>query len=351
MEPFMGEWLRRSHLQLRQLLPGDYVAQTNILLESGTNELELVEFYIDEKDQETGEVYRGFYGVNVAKVLEIIRMPVVTHMPETTHTCVLGAFNLRNKIIPLVDLSTWLNKEMVDTANAKVIVSEFNQTTSAFMVSGVTRIHRISWQDVEPPGTHVSTFTNDSITGVVRFEERIMLILDMEKILGDLNPGLAMDTEAQEEIPAPTAKAVYRALIADDSTSIRRMITATLTKSGFEVDAHVNGQDAWDRLLHIKQACESSGQPIHDFVDVIVSDIEMPAMDGHNLTRRIKDDPVLKDIPVVLFSSLITDRLRHKGESVGADDQVSKPNISTLTRRAYELIEQYQGIDTGRVDQ
>lgn len=338
---------RKPDVPARHFL-GDHVAQTNILLESGTNELELVEFFIDERDRDTQEVYRGYYGVNVAKVLEIIRLPQVTHMPETSHSSVLGAFNLRDKVIPLVDLSTWLNKEQVDTENAKVIVAEFNQTTSAFMVSGVTRIHRISWQDVEPPGNHVSTFTNDSITGVVRFDERIMLILDMEKILGDLIPSLAMDDTGDEELERPSAKEVYKALIADDSTSIRRMIAATMTRSGFDVDAHVNGKEAWEQLLQIKATCESSGKPISDFVDVIVSDIEMPAMDGHNLTKRIKDDPVLRNIPVVLFSSLITERLRHKGEKVGADDQVSKPNISTLTKKAYTLIEQYQGIDTGR---
>ena len=321
------------------------MAQTNILLESGTNELELVEFYIEERDPETGETYLGYYGVNVAKVLEIIRMPQVTRMPERPHPAVLGAFNLRDKVIPLVHLAMWLGKDMVDTGEPKVIVSEFNQTTSSFMVSGVTRIHRISWQEVEPPGTHVSTFSNDSITGVVRFEDRIMLILDMEKILGDLNPALAvrLDEGAGHAERARPAKDRLRAVICDDSTSIRRMIAGILEKAGFEVTALVNGQEAWEHLSAARAEAEAAGASIHDHVDVIVSDIEMPVMDGHNLTRRIKDDPVLRRVPVILFSSLITERLRHKGESVGADDQISKPHVTELTNRAFELIEQYQG--------
>lgn len=326
------------------------MSQTNILLESGTNELELVEFFIDEVDDSTGKSYRGFYGVNVAKVLEIIRMPSVTQLPEIPHPSVLGAFNLRSRIIPLVDLALWLGKKMDTTkADTKVIVSEFNRMTSAFMVSGVTRIHRLSWTQVEPPGRHLNEYSGSSVTGVVRFEDRILLILDMEKILADLNPGLAMKIEdsAMEEIQEskkPVKKDQFRALISDDSTSIRRMIGTMLEKAGFEVTQTVNGQEAWDALVGLKHKAAAENRPLTDFVDILVSDIEMPIMDGHNLTKRVKDDPGLKDLPVILFSSLITDRLRHKGESVGADDQVSKPNITELTKRAFELIADRQGI-------
>ncbi len=326
------------------------MSQTNILLESGTNELELVEFFIDETDPGTGRIYRGFYGVNVAKVLEIIRMPTVTQLPEIPHPSVLGAFNLRSRIIPLVDLALWLGKKMDSTkGETKVIVSEFNRMTSAFMVSGVTRIHRLSWTQVEPPGRHLNEYSGNSVTGVVRFEDRILLVLDMEKILADLNPGLAMKIEdnALEELREtrkPVKKEQFRALIADDSTSIRRMIGTMLEKAGFEVTQTVNGQEAWDALVALKQKAASESRELTDFVDILVSDIEMPVMDGHNLTKRVKDDPVLKSLPVILFSSLITDRLRHKGVSVGADEQVSKPNITELTRRAFELIAEKQGI-------
>ncbi|MDK2957426.1 MAG: two-component system, chemotaxis family, chemotaxis protein CheV [Desulfovibrionales bacterium] len=314
-------------------------ANTNILLESGTNELEIVEFFIDETDPRTGEEYRGYYGVNVAKVLEIIRMPSVTNMPEIPHPAVLGAFNLRDKIIPLIDLASWLNKDLIDNPNHKVIVSEFNEVTNAFLVSGVTRIHRISWEQVEPPDMNVARFSNQSITGVVRFENRIILILDMEKIVGDLNPSLAMHFEEPIPEEALPQQEAYKALISDDSTSIRRMIGSLLESAGFEVTRTINGKMAWDALQDYKARSEQEGRPITDYVNVIISDIEMPVMDGHNLTKRIKEDPVLQHIPVILFSSLITERLRHKGESVGADDQVSKPDITSLTNRALSLIQ------------
>ncbi len=317
------------------------MAQTNILLESGTNELELVEFYIDE-EAAGSEPYRGHYGVNVAKVLEIIRLPSVTKLPGHLHPALIGTFNLRHKVIPLVDLAKWLGKTMAPGEEPKVVVSEFNRITTAFKVSGVTRIHRLSWSEIEPPDANITAFSNDSITGVVRFPDRILLIIDMEKILADLNPALSMKLDPAEVKKAPLQKE-FKALIADDSASIRRMIASMMAKAGFTVAQCHNGKEAFDVLAGYKDQAQAQGRPVTDYVDVVVSDIEMPVMDGHNLTKRIKDDPVLRQLPVILFSSLITERLRHKGESVGADEQVSKPDIGRMTQRAYELIEERQG--------
>ncbi|MFZ5426794.1 MAG: chemotaxis protein [Thermodesulfobacteriota bacterium] len=315
------------------------MSQTNILLESGTNELEIVEFYIDE---ETGSgPYRSYFGVNVAKVLEIIRKPKVTEMPSTPHPAVKGTFNLRSRIIPLIDLSVWLGKQMVAAEAPKVIVSEFNNITNAFLVSGVTRIHRLSWEQVEPPSGYVASFSANSFTGVVKFEDRIVLLLDMEKIIWDLNPSLAMrEDEGVETKVQPTDEIPYRALVVDDSASIRNLIVKTLLRDGYEVLQDENGQRAWERLVEIKQRAAESGTDVLEIVNLVVSDIEMPAMDGHNLCKRIKDDPVLRDIPVILFSSLINDKLYHKGVAVGADDQITKPEITTLTQRSKALIEQ-----------
>ncbi|WP_243362403.1 chemotaxis protein [Fundidesulfovibrio terrae] len=316
------------------------MSQTNILLESGTNELEIVEFYIDEETDDGG-IYRSYFGVNVAKVLEIIRKPKVTEMPSTPHPAVKGTFNLRSRIIPLIDLSIWLGKRMVQTEAPKVIVSEFNNITNAFLVSGVTRIHRLSWEQVEPPSGYVASFSGNSFTGVVKFEDRIVLLLDMEKIIWDLNPSLAMheDPDKVTKVQA-TDEIFYRALVVDDSASIRKLIVSTLLRDGYEVEQDINGQKAWERLVEIKQRSVDEGRDVLEIVNLVVSDIEMPAMDGHNLCKRIKDDPVLRDIPVILFSSLINDKLYHKGEAVGADDQITKPEISTLTQRAKALIEQ-----------
>jgi two-component system chemotaxis response regulator CheV len=317
------------------------MAQTNILLESGTNELEIVEFYLDER-LPSGEKYTGYYGVNVAKVLEIIRLPKVTEMPQTPHPCVMGTFNLRNKVVPLVDLCDWLGKERYPSDTDKVVVTEFNNIVNAFLVSGVNRIHRLSWERIDPPNKQVSVFSGESITGVVRMEDRVLFILDMEKIIGDLNPNLALralDEAAfvEERRELPDKDMVFKVLVADDSGTIRNMMVKSLERAGFEVKAAINGREAWDILSRIKDACQTQEKPLRELMHVVISDIEMPAMDGHSLTKRIKEDPVLRELPVILFSSLITESLRHKGLAVGADEQVSKPDMKILAEKAREL--------------
>lgn len=314
------------------------MAQTNILLESGTNELEIVEFYLEEEPKEGQDQHRCYYGINVAKVLEIIRLPELTDMPEVSHPSVLGAFNLRNQIIPLIDLSMWLGKQRIEKEPPKVIVTEFNRTRSAFLVSGVTRIHRINWQQVEAPTNYVSSLTVNSITGVVKLEGRIVFILDMEKITADLNPDMALPKEPEEKIIEEITERQLRAVVADDSSMARRMVTEILEKAGFHVEAKVNGEQAWNYLQDIKQRAQVEGRDIKDLCDVVVSDIEMPVMDGHHLTRRIKDDPVMRNLPVILCSSIITETLHHKGISVGADDQISKAEMINLVPRVLTLI-------------
>lgn len=314
------------------------MSKTNILLESGTNELEIVEFFLEESTP-GGGTYVGYYGVNVAKVLEIIRLPAITEMPQAPHPCVLGTFNLRDKVVPLIDLGLWLGKERNAGQNDKVVVMEFNRVVSAFRVTGVTRIHRLSWEQIEPPSLQVQRYSAHSVTGVVQMENRVVFILDMEKIVAELNPDLALKeldeekfVERQKELPDKDM--VFKALIADDSTTIRRMIGSSLEKAGFEVTRTINGRIAWDQLQAWKDAAAKENRPITDYVHILISDIEMPAMDGHSLTRKVKEDPVLSCLPVILFSSLITDSLRHKGDSVGADDQISKPEMLQLAERA-----------------
>ncbi len=317
------------------------MSQTNILLESGTNELEIIEFYIEET-LPGGKVYRGYYGMNVAKVLEIIRRPTVTGVPSKHHPAALGTFNLRGRVLPLVDLGGWLGKQVVASDTLKVIVSEFSGMVTAFLVSGVTRIHRLSWSQVEAPDTHMQTYSGQSVTGVVRFEDRIVFLLDMEKIVASMNPRLDMGSTAEAVVAAASVPEPWHVLIADDSSAIRNMIGSTLEKAGFRVTRTSSGREAWDVLSGWRKRAEEERRHIYDYVDLVVSDIEMPEMDGHNLTRRIKEDQVLQKLPVVLFSSLITDALRHKGAAVGADDQISKPDLPGLTERVRGLIERFR---------
>lgn len=316
------------------------MVKTNILLESGTNELEIVEFYMDEMPREDGsESHRSYFGINVAKVLEIIRNPKLTDLPEISSPAVLGAFNLRDRIIPLVDLGLWLKKSIVKKAMPKVIVTEFNKITTAFSVSGVTRIHRISWEEVEAPSNYVASLAAYSITGVVRLENRIIYILDMEKIVADLNPGI-MDTSPVEGRHKDAVKDKHLvALLCDDSSMARNTMKTLLEEAGFKVHAFTNGRGSWDQLMEWKELAKEYDKSITQFVDVVVSDIEMPVMDGHNLTRRIKEDLMLRELPVILCSSIITDALRHKGETVGANDQVSKVDMNLLVEHILKALE------------
>jgi len=310
--------------------------ETKILLESGTNELEIVEFYLDENRGESS--YRGYYGINVAKVLEILQMPDLTDMPEVSHPAVLGAFNLRDEIIPLIDLARWLKKSRKESEPPKVIVTEFNRTKSAFLVSGVTRIHRINWNEVEAPTGYVSSLTANSITGVVKLTGRIIFILDMEKITADLNPERTQVREPAEAVRQEIKGRHIKALVADDSNLARKMIVGILEKAGCRVHSVENGNLALQYLRGIKSKAVQAHKPISDYVDVVVSDIEMPVMDGHTLTRHIKEDADLRHVPVVLCSSIITETLHHKGIAVGADEQVSKAELNELVDRIVALL-------------
>ncbi|UZP67142.1 chemotaxis protein [Desulfovibrio mangrovi] len=308
------------------------MSQTNILLESGTNELEVVEFFIDEEDG-----YRAHYGVNVAKVLEILRKQPVTSMPEMPHPAVMGAFKHRdNSIVPLIDLAVYLDRNRKKSSDPKVIVTEFNEVVTAFLVSGVNRIHRMSWEDVEAPSEFLQKTTGNSITGVVRLEGRVVFLLDLEMIVADLDDSLAIRMEA------PTADRVagktYTIVHADDSGSVRALVKSLLEASNFRVVQFTNGRDAWEYLQRQAAEAREEGGSLVDRVQGIISDIEMPQMDGHNLCKRIKENPDMRMLPVALFSSLITEKLEHKGTAVGADAQFAKPDLQRLSEFMLNLL-------------
>lgn len=309
------------------------------LRDKSATALEVIEFYLDEELND-GSIYRSYYGMNVAKVLEIIRLPkTIVGVPGKRHEAAIGTFNLRDRVMPLVDLGVWLDKKVPDDGNRKVIVSEFSGIVTAFVVSGVMRIHRMSWAQVEPPGKYLQQFSNDSITGVVRFDERIVFLLDMEHIISTLNPSLSLENTAMKLGGDPQTGAGRKILISDDSPTIRKTISAVLTNTGYDVIQTTCGLEAWVMLNRWKKECEDNGAKMKDFVDLIISDIEMPEMDGHELTRRIKADPVLQKLPVVLFSSLISDVVKDAGIKAGADAQVSKPEIPQLAILIKDIID------------
>ncbi len=361
------------------------MGQTGILLESGTNELEIVEFFVDEAAPDgaapvasgapggdacgaeaspeaafgvagapaCGALLRR-YGVNVAKVLEIIRMQPVTSLPQMPHPAVLGAFPHRDgRVIPLVDLARYLGIRRDPHGEPKIIVTEFNGVVTGFLVSGVNRIHRISWTAVEAPGRFLQEASRNSITGMVRLDERVVFLLDMESIVAEMHPDLSIRMERPmgrtpagepEATTAQEAQATlpprrYRILHADDSGSVRRLVRSLLEAGGrFELLQATDGQEAWEMLDGLRREAEARGAPLADLVQAVVSDIEMPRMDGLTLCRRIKEDPALRALPVALFSSLVSERLGHKGESVGADAQFAKPDLQLLSQKVLELL-------------
>lgn len=304
------------------------------------NELEIIEFIIEEKLPD-GSIYSGHYAINVAKVLEIIRLPSVTAMPGTHDKSIMGTFNLRGKVLPLLNLATWLGKDMTRTPNDKVLVTEFAGVRSAFLVSSVSSIHRLAWDRIEPPNKYVQAFSHNSITGILRIKERVLFILDMEKILASLDKSLDMSLMVPEKVTQMPEH--VRLLLADDSSSLRKIVKSFLEKSGYEVTTASNGREAWEYLSNLA-ASQPSGQlgspEISELVDLVISDIEMPEMDGHALTSKIRENPALHKLPVVLFSSLITDALRTKGIKVGADRQVSKPDLAGLDKIVKEIMEE-----------
>jgi two-component system chemotaxis response regulator CheV len=312
------------------------MAQTNILLETGTNELEIVEFYVNL------DGYEGHYGLNVAKVVEIGRRQNVTAMPDMPHPAVLGAFSHRNgRIVPLIDMARYLGSGPITNEDAKVIVTEFNTVCTAFLVSGVNRIYRLSWTDVEAPGNFLQTVSQSSVTGVVRLEERVIFLLDLEAIVADLHPAMAIRFDADDKTSHKGK--TYDILHVDDSSSIRSLVLDLLTREGnFRLEQRVNGLDAWNYLAQLRAKCEETGEPVTNYLQGIITDIEMPSMDGLALCKQIKEDHILRVLPVAIFSSMINESLSRKCASVGANAQFTKPDLKALSTKLYDLIEREQ---------
>ncbi|ADU62255.1 MAG: chemotaxis protein [Pseudodesulfovibrio sp.] len=303
---------------------------TGILLETGTNELEILEFYINETIKEGHPPVKNHFGINVAKVMQVIETPNLEPPESAPHPSFMGTIPLRDLILPVLDLSVWLELNMPKTERDIVIVTEFSKSVTGFLVSGVTEIHRVGWGEVIPPSSVISQST-DSIIGLVDKGDHFIQLLDLETILTQFEPddGIALKRSDRE----------YKVLVADDSATIRTMLQQNLTSANFKPTITNNGSEALKTIMGYKAMAEEAGKDITEYVDIVVSDIEMPLMDGFSLTKNIKQDPVLKKLPVILYSSIITNELRHKGDSVGADMQITKPDLHTIPEVAIKLIE------------
>jgi len=289
--------------------------KNEILLESGTNEIEIMEFTISDV----------LYGINVAKVLEIMLCEPVKFMPHT-HPAVEGIFKPREVVITVINLPKYLGIEDCQPNPKDIfIVTSFNSMNIAFRVHSVLGIRRISWTDIQKPDKTISGGDDSVATGIAQCGSDLVTILDFEKIVAEIAPETSIQMSEIDKL-GPRERDTRAILIAEDSILLSRMIREALNKAGYtNLTMFGNGRDLWEHLLGIKQRGR-----IDEEASLIITDIEMPQMDGHRLTKLVKDDPELNRVPLIIFSSLITDEMRLKGKELGANEQMSKPEIGHL---------------------
>lgn len=286
-----------------------------ILLESGTNEIEVMEFTIND----------NLYGINVAKVKEILMPAPVKHMPHS-HPAVEGIFRPRDIVLTVVDLPRYLlGVECEKRPKDLFIVTNFNKMNIAFRVHTVVGISRISWQDIQKPDKTVAGGDEGVATGIAQCGEDLVTILDFEKIVAEIAPETTIQLSEIDRL-GHRERRDSPIMVAEDSVLLSRMIVEALHKSGYaNVEMFPDGWELWKKIQTYRD--ENS---LQENVALVITDIEMPQMDGHRLTKLIKDDEKLKKIPVIIFSSLITEEMRRKGKELGADEQMSKPEIGRL---------------------
>ena len=297
--------------------------ETNILLESGTNELEILEF----------EIGTNHYGINVAKIKEILPYKAPTPIPNA-HPCIEGIYMPRDTIITIVDLAKALNIPPRQNTNYDMyIVTNFNMLNVAFHVHNVLGINRVSWSDISKPEESISNGGNGVATGIIKMNDRLIVILDFEKIVSDISPETGLKVSDIDQL-GERERNNSPILIAEDSPLLSKLIYDSLHKAGYiNIIVTNNGEEAYDKLCEFKEE-----GAIGKKVCCVITDIEMPKMDGHHLTKLIKEDNELKKLPVVIFSSLVNEEMRRKGESLGADAQLSKPEIGSLVLEIDKLL-------------
>ena len=290
--------------------------RSKILLESGTNELEVLEFKIADQ----------LYGINVAKVSEIM-VATETKPMQKAHPDVEGIFRPRDEIITVIDMAHTMDLPPSENPERDIfIVTHFNQQTFAFHVHSVVGIIKISWTHMQKPDKLIYGGGEGIATAVAEYNGQLITILDFEKIVSEICPQTGIQSEDIEKL-GHRERRDAPVLIAEDSMLLSKLIIESLHRAGYVNTIKTdNGQEAWDYLCEIV----SSGDDVSAHVSCVVSDIEMPQMDGHRLTKLIKESPDLKHLPVILFSSLIDDEMRRKGEQLGANAQISKPEIAQL---------------------
>jgi two-component system chemotaxis response regulator CheV len=310
-----------------------------ILLESGTNEMEILEFYLGEQS----------FGINVQKLREIIQYEPekTTTLPESKPS-VMGTYLVRGQSITLIDLNKHLNPKQPNSEGPErpiVLVCQFNGKVTGFMVDDVNQIHRISWEDVRPMAPFIDKF-RPRFTGSINVGSKETLIVDLEHILTELDPELSkvftetkakkQDTSA-EGLSKTERRQKIRLMMAEDSAIIRTGIQRVLINSGYtQLTTFIDGHECYQALKKIHEQVASEEEFLQQ-LHILITDIEMPKMDGLTLCRKVREELGLKNLKVIMFSSLITEQMAAKCTSVGANGSISKPQIPELVEMVDQL--------------
>lgn len=286
-----------------------------ILLESGTNEVEIMEFTIDGNR----------YGINVAKVREIMLSAPVKSMPHV-HPAVEGIFKPRDTVLTVIDLPQYLSNTPGTKSDKDLfIVTNFNKMFVVFRVHTVEGISRISWADIQKADNAASGGLNGVATGIAQCGENLVTILDFEHIVAEIAPESSIQMSVINNM-GPRNRDKRPIWIVEDSVLLSQMIEDALKKAGYvNLKMFPNGQEMWDELSRLPEGIQLS-----DVISLIITDIELPQMDGHHLTKLVKSSPRFRHIPLIIFSSIINEEMRIKGRQLGADEQLSKPEIGHL---------------------
>ena len=276
----------------------------------GQNRLELLLFRLHGRQR---------FGINVFKVREVLQCPRLTAMPKR-NPFVRGIAHIRGQAVSVIDLSLATGgRPLDDLANRFIIIAEYNRTVQAFLVDGVERIVNINWEAVMPPPKGAGRYSY--LTAVTEIENELVEILDVEKILDEITP---VNTEVSQSIRDRSSErslADLTILVADDSTVARNQVKRALTSIGANIEVVKNGREA---LTWLRAKAEELGGDISSHVPLMVSDIEMPEMDGYTLTAEVKADPKLKNMHVILHTSLSGVFNQAMVKKVGADDFIAK---------------------------
>ena len=274
------------------------------------------------------------YGINVAKVKEIMMSDKVKPVPHA-HEAVEGIFKPREILLTVVDLPKYLmGHECEKHSRDLFIITNFNKLNIAFRVHSVVGISRISWEDIQKPDDTISNGKEGVSTGIAQCGGELVTILDFEKIVTDIAPETGIQM-SDIDLLGDRKRCDVPIVLAEDSVLLASMICESLKKAGFtNVKRFNNGKEAWEFLHAIREQ-----ENLFSEASLIITDIEMPEMDGHRLTKLVKSDENLKKIPLIIFSSLIDEEMHLKGKQLGADEQLSKPEIKHLVEVIDRLLE------------